>query len=276
MALLNEILVNYRVYFSGLIRRVPIVFAAFPFLFLFSILTFLLYRHKPGVKVIGLLVGYFILVHLLFSFESRYLVPILPLLAILASMSIGYFNFFLGKIPVLDEILNSKLVLFIPIVIIIAIYFLSIVLLARETLKSGLNPRGYDAIETLSPVFVCGNPKQLARYYNRSGVLELFLKHSEKAKQKFFMAIAEDPNYPDAHLNLAYAYRLLGNDEKAFQVCRDMEKKLLPSYPYMLTILTDLLECQEISLRNMNKERQANNIKKRRQKLENKLDFELL
>ncbi|MCK4936229.1 MAG: glycosyltransferase family 39 protein, partial [Elusimicrobiales bacterium] len=206
LTLIKEGMINYKAYFRGLIKRVPLVLTSFPFLFIFSILGLWLFRHNPGVNIIGLLVGYFILVHLLFSFESHYLIPVLPLFAILASMPIGYYKLFSERTILLDKIAGSKVIVFIPAGIILATYFLSVILLARETLKSNLKPNEHDAIESLSPGFMGENAKQLAHYYNKLGVLDLFSNYAAPAKKKFSMAIIEYPGYADAHLNLAYTY----------------------------------------------------------------------
>lgn len=262
-------------YLSGLLKRLLMAFGTFPALFILSAAGSWFYRKRGAAAPLGLLALYFTGVHLVFSFEKHYLIPVLPVLSVLAAAPAGRF---LGSLKGPPETFNGRaagaFILSAAACVILAIYALSVYLLAAETLKPGLKPLANDAVETLVPVFKTGNPAELAAYHNQKGVLELFSGNFEPAKRDFISAINADPDYPDPYLNLAYALRALGESEEALQACRAAEEKHSPggrAGAYSDTMLAEMLKCQEFSLNKLGRKKDAGAIAARRRALENKI-----
>jgi hypothetical protein len=279
LALLKAIAVRPGNYLKGFAKRVPLVFGTFPFLFISAAAGLWLNRKNEGMLALGLLTAYFAAVSLLFSFEPRYLVPVLPVLSVLAAAPAGRLFAFLhspAKLP--DAGPAAKAVLAAAACVILPVYALSVRLLAAETLKPGLKPQGADAVETLVPVLRGGHPAELAAYHNQKGVLKIFSGEHRPAQQEFEAAIKADPRYADPYLNLAFALRALGEPAAALRACQSAEENSRPpagAGAYSGTMLAEILKCQEISMGSLGRKKAARALAARRIALENKIAAEL-
>ncbi|MCX5792110.1 MAG: hypothetical protein NTY45_07830, partial [Elusimicrobia bacterium] len=225
-----------------------------------------------------LLAAYFTGVHLVFSFETHYLVPLLPVLSVLAAAPVRYLPGFSGQAGPFNERPAVRFILPAALCVILATYALSVCLLAAETLKPGLKPLEEDAVETLTAVVNTRSPAELAAYHNQKGVLKLFSRDYKSAEQDFVSAINASPYYSDPYLNLAYALRALGEPEAALSACRTAEEKCRTGTGGNACpgpALGSILRCQEISLSVLGKKNAARAVAARRSVLENKTMAEL-
>ncbi len=273
LPLLKGIVLRPGNYVKGFLARLPLVFGTFPFLFLCSAAGLWLLRGNEAVSLLGLLAAYFTGVHLLFSFEARYLAPALPLLCALAAVPVGRLAaVFREPRPPFDAQPAARLALGAAACVILAVYALSAYLLAAETFKKGLKPQAADAVETLVPVYSGGGPAELASYYNQKGVLEIFSGDYVSGARDFRAAIVANPYYPDPYLSLAFALRAGGDEEAALGVCRAAAEKYLPKTAafYSDAMLAELLKCQEISFGVLGRKKEAAALAARRAGLERK------
>jgi 4-amino-4-deoxy-L-arabinose transferase-like glycosyltransferase len=76
-------------YLSGLPGRLRAIAGAFPALLALAAAGLFFGRGRAGVRLIGALAAYFICMHSLVSFDRRFLVPLLPVLAMLCSLAVS-------------------------------------------------------------------------------------------------------------------------------------------------------------------------------------------
>ncbi|OGS12063.1 MAG: hypothetical protein A2234_07140 [Elusimicrobia bacterium RIFOXYA2_FULL_58_8] len=268
LTLIKHIIMRPGKYVSGFLKRLPLVFGAFPFLFVFSLAGLWLYRKNEGMLLVGLLGAYFTGVHLAFSFEYRYLVPILPLLSMLAAVPLGKSLEYKGK-PVPRFIGRSGAVYCVvaAVCVILVIYGLSAGRLAGEVLRTDLKLSVKDEVETLVAVVKTANNSEISAYYNQQGVLKLFSGQYKLAKADFKSAISANPHFPDPYLNMAFTMSSLGEVEEALAVCRAAEGAYAAGASgggFSYSILDDILECQEIRLKSLGREKDAVAVAERR------------
>lgn len=272
LSLLKAIVMKPGNYAEGFVKRLPLVFGTFPFLFICSAVGLWLLRRNEGMIPLGLLASYFAGVHLLFSYEKRYLLPALPVISVLAAAPAARLRELLrGSANGFDARPAAKYILSAAACVILPVYALSVYLLAAEVMKTGLAPLADDAVETLIPVVKTENPAELAAYYNQKGVLKLFSRDLKSAKLDFISAISADPRYPDPYLNLAYVHRADGEQEAALRVCRAAEEKrpaAAGADAYSDAMLAEILKCQETSLNSLGRKKEAGGIAARRDALE--------
>lgn len=279
LSLIKGILLRPGSYLEGSLRRLPLAFSAFPFLLVLSFAGFLACRKNEGMLPLGLLAAYFTGVHLVFSFEARYLLPALPLFSVLAAAPAGRL---FGAVKAARRFSEKPLagsVAAAVLCVILPVYALSVYLLAAETLRKDLKPLGKDEVETLVPVLVSGRSADVAAYSNQKGVLKLFSGDFKPAAIDFAAAIKADPHYPDPYLNLAFALRSLGDAEGALLACRGAEAQYpacAPAGVHSELVLAGILACQETSLNSLGRKAAAGAVAARRRALESRAAAQLL
>jgi 4-amino-4-deoxy-L-arabinose transferase-like glycosyltransferase len=258
-------------YLRGTIKRAPAVFSAFPLLFLFSAAGWFLFRKNAGAGLTAALAAYFVGIHLLVSFEERYLVPALPLLAVLASLPVSALsNRFSGKpapearSPVLAPALYGAAAM------IAAVYALSLWLLAAESLEKRSFEKRPDMTETLSPVLTGPSSGEYAEYCNQKGVLLALSGRYKEAVPEFKKAIFADAAYTDPYLSLASLGSVLHQPAEELEIC-GMAEKRLASVPFPRIEKDEtslaLLDCEARAYRELNMPARAERAKKEKKDL---------
>lgn len=215
-------------YLRGLAGRLGMAAGAFPLLLALAAAGAWLYRASPAAPPLVLLAAYFLAVHLAFSFEEHYLVPLLPVLAVLAGAPAGRLPWFrAGE----TRFFGARAVLGAAAALILAVWLLSAWLLAAEAGRPGLLPQGRDAVETLAPVLAGEGPAARAAWHNQRGVLRAFAGDFKAAAAEFAESAAADPAYPDASLNLAHARLNLGDRAAALAAALAAESSCAAAGP---------------------------------------------
>ena len=207
-------------YLRGTAERIPDIFLAFPFLFLLSGAGAFLFRRSNGVLYVAVLTAYLTGIHSLISFEARFLIPILPLLAILASLAVSEAAKRVIEFSSVNESLKSfsrqVYLLAIPIA---SAYVLSVTLLFMESGQKRFFEKKDDIEESLADVHTGDTAAENAGYHNNTGVqLALSGKYKEAAAE-FNTAITLVPSFIDPYLSLASISRLQGRPEDSLKIC---------------------------------------------------------
>jgi hypothetical protein len=229
-------------YLSSTLGRLAYIWGLHPWLWSFALLCLPLRRLVPLALLPGLLALYFLLTHSLLAVEGRYLVPLLPVLMVLALASaVSLAGVVLARVlpstaPApgpwsspsmrpLDRALKVSLAFF------AAVFVLSLFFLAGELRRTGLRRSAplVSGVETHLRAPSAGQgPRGDAESLNDRGV-ERFLKGDLKgAEEDFRASLLLRPGFDQPWLSLGAALSRQGRHAEALKACAEAARLTTP------------------------------------------------